>query len=143
MKKLSFGLLLFTLIQLAPQARANCDFGQTIFRDSLYGGLIGATVGALFLVANQSSTNVAPALATGALIGIGGGLVTGIVESSVSDCFRPKKKFNEDEGFSWKLVPMSKNIASGAGDAAHAQYAQAMPLNSNLGEGIFLQYNFR
>jgi hypothetical protein len=67
-------------------ANASCDFGSTIFRDSLYGTALGAGVGALVLVANSSTSNIAPNIATSALVGAGLGMVVGVVELSMSEC---------------------------------------------------------
>ncbi len=139
MKQTLSCLLIFLLLQITPNAQANCNFGQTIFRDSLYGGLIGSVVGALFLVANDSSKNIAPTVATGSLVGIGAGFVTGIVESSTDQCFSSKKKHEEEEGLTFKVTPLSPQISKQVNLYSHAQLT---PVEEKFGEGISLSYMF-
>lgn len=80
---LSSCLLLFPTFQVA---QAECDVGPVLFRDTLFGAAIGVGVGALVLVANQTTDRIAPNLATATLIGAGVGIVVGVVELSLSDC---------------------------------------------------------
>ena len=77
------GIILMPTYQVA---HAQCEVGSVLFKDTLFGAAIGLGVGALVLVANQTSDHIAPNLATATLIGAGVGAVVGVVELSISDC---------------------------------------------------------
>jgi hypothetical protein len=93
---LSSCLLLFPTFQVA---QADCDVGPVLFRDTLFGAAIGVGVGALVLVANQTTDRIAPNLATATLIGAGVGVVVGVVELSLSDCPARRNASVETSGF--------------------------------------------
>ena len=90
-------MLFFSLFSFFNQkAQASCDVGPVLFQDTLYGAGIGTGIGALVLLANSSSNNIAPTLAASALAGIGTGLVVGVVELSLSDCAFGKASKNSE-----------------------------------------------
>jgi hypothetical protein len=88
MKQLSifFFVFILNLLTFIKPAHASCEIGETVFRDTLYGAGIGAGVGGLVLLANSDSKNIGPTMATGALVGVGLGVATGIIEVSLSGC---------------------------------------------------------
>jgi hypothetical protein len=94
---LSSCLLLFPTFHVA---QAECDVGPVLFKDTLFGAAIGVGVGALVLVANQTTDRIAPNLATATLIGAGVGVVVGVVELSLSDCpARHNSAYVDNSGF--------------------------------------------
>ena len=84
-----------------------------MFRDTLFGAGIGLGVGALVLIANQSSDKIAPNLATATLIGAGVGAVVGIVELSLSDCSGRRNAQKKEEGF--RARPMLSFLPQNSG----------------------------
>ncbi len=89
----------FLMLPTFHSAHAQCEVGPVMFRDTLFGAGIGLGVGALVLIANQSSDKIAPNLATATLIGAGVGAVVGIVELSLSDCSGRRNAQKKEEGF--------------------------------------------
>ncbi|MES2614142.1 MAG: hypothetical protein V4591_01870 [Bdellovibrionota bacterium] len=110
--RLFYILSIFTLIASNTQnAFASCEVGPILFRDTLYGAAIGGGVGALVLIANSDSSNIAPTFAASALVGAGAGLLTGIFEISLSNCSGGgggghKKNRDENYGYELKVRPM-------------------------------------
>ena len=70
-----------------------CDgvAGGGIFKDTLYGGGTGLLLGGLYVV-SQDSDDKGKIIANSALGGAGLGLVLGIVEVSVRDCYEPSRQ---------------------------------------------------
>ncbi|APJ04550.1 hypothetical protein [Silvanigrella aquatica] len=100
---LSSCLLLFPTFQVA---QAQCEVGSVLFRDTLLGSAVGLGVGALVMVANQSSTNIAPNLATATLIGAGAGVIIGVVELSLSDCSSSRRSAYASAQSGFKARPL-------------------------------------
>jgi len=108
-KKISISLFALTAaMQSLPSYADSCNAGYLLFRDTLYGAAVGAGVGALILVANQNSNNIAPVLATSTLVGGGVGLGIGILEITLDgDCsFQRNKSHYNESSTSLKASPI-------------------------------------
>ena len=123
-------------------AQAQCEVGTVIVRDTLFGAGIGLGVGALFLVANQNSNNIAPNLATATLIGAGVGAVVGIVELSLSDCSFHK---NAMQKVGFKARPMLTFLPQSTyHEVTHTKSSDSDYFNSlnHLAMGLTVSYTF-
>lgn len=138
---LSTCLLLFPTFQMA---QAECDVGPVLFRDTLFGAAIGAGVGALVLVANQTTDRIAPNLATATLIGAGVGAVVGVVELSLSDCPGRRNAYMETSGF--RARPLFAFLPQNQVDAPHASshFKDKLSIEnlSKVTMGLSLSYTF-
>lgn len=116
---------------LANSAYAQCEVGSTIFRDTLFGAGIGLGVGALVLVANETSTGVAPKLATASLIGAGVGALIGVVEISFnSSCGSGYASQTPKPGFSATPMFAFENTASNS--TSKESFFKKLALGVNL-----------
>ncbi|WP_186647633.1 hypothetical protein [Fluviispira vulneris] len=83
------------LVPSWQSAQAQCEVGPILFRDTLFGAGIGAGVGALVLIANETSDKVPAKIATATLIGAGLGAMVGVIELSLSDCGSGNRHVNK------------------------------------------------
>lgn len=83
---------LLTLLMCSPGVAlarnpACSDLGAgIIFKDSMYGMLLGAIGTGLYVLASDSHKKSGQQIAAGSLIGLGLGAGVGVVETSVRDC---------------------------------------------------------
>lgn len=112
-----FFTILTALFLNSQNVYASCDVGPVLFRDTLYGTGVGAGLGALVLIANSSTTNIAPTVATAALVGAGAGLIVGALEISVSGCMSGSGKKGRDDSYSFgfNMKPMINVVDSNLG----------------------------
>lgn len=142
-------LSLVTCLSIFPiidTAKANCEVGPVLFRDTLFGAGIGLGVGALVLVANQNSNNIAANLATATLIGAGVGVVVGVVELSLSDCAQKQVKNAEEPGFKVKpiLTLLPRQSFDYESKAKQNSFNNGLSLEqlNQVGMGMSLNYTF-
>lgn len=140
-KKVNFILLSSLLILPAFQfAKADCDVGPVLFRDTVFGAAIGTGVGALVMISNQSSDRIAPNLATAALIGAGAGAVVGIVELSFSDCSVKRK--NSGLRATPLISFLPKNQLNSSQSISNSQDVFSLENLNRLGMGFSFVYTF-
>ena len=137
-------LLLLPTFQVA---HAQCEVGPVMFRDTLFGAGIGVGVGALVLIANQNSDNIAPNLATATLIGAGVGAVVGIVELSLSDCSASRRNaLKKEEGFQarpmFSFIPHNSNIETLSVSSVTSKDAMSFDQLNDIAMGVSLSYTF-
>jgi hypothetical protein len=70
-------LLLFYITNFA---HAECDMGPLLFRDTFLGAAVGAGIGVLLQISNQSTDRIAGNIATSTIVGAGVGGMVGVVE---------------------------------------------------------------
>lgn len=81
MKKITALLLALSIFAFSAQAKAADDTMQTTLKDALYGGAIGALVGAAVLFLTDHPGDHVDYIFTGAGVGILGGVAYGLATS--------------------------------------------------------------
>ncbi|MBI5588279.1 MAG: hypothetical protein HY889_07940 [Deltaproteobacteria bacterium] len=81
MKKITVLLLALSIFAFSTQAKAADDTMQTTLKDALYGGAIGALVGAAVLFLTDHPGDHVDYIFTGAGVGILGGVAYGLATS--------------------------------------------------------------
>ncbi|KAB8027985.1 hypothetical protein [Fluviispira multicolorata] len=146
-KTLKFVLTSITfLIPCWQSAQAQCEVGPVLFRDTLFGAGIGAGVGALILVANETSDKVPAKLATATLIGAGVGILVGVVELSFSDCGSGNRHVRNSEQPGFHAEPLfafvNKPIIYGKNLENDTKNPFELANLSNISMGLKVQYTF-
>lgn len=107
---ISLGTIFASLFTVTA-SRAECQLGYTVFRDTLYGGAIGAGIGTLYLVATATTKHLPETIGTASLLGVSGGLIVAGVETYNQDCFGTQVGGSSSE-HSWSLLPSVFNVAA-------------------------------
>jgi hypothetical protein len=148
MKKKALYFLTFLIaIFSVAKSEAACEIGPILFRDTLYGTAVGTGVGALVLLSTSNSSNIAPTLATSALIGAGVGLIVGVVELSYSDCSfggggggkSHRKRDDSYDSYGFNLKPLITIVDTKVNEPS----LQATPQNfgfNKMGGGLTFEF---
>lgn len=141
-KKIYVSVVLISCLQSLP-SHASCDVGPVLFRDTLLGAAVGTGVGALLLIANQSSQNIAPILATGALAGAGVGVIVGAVELHLSCDSSSHRRHRDEEAQAsgWHAHPIV-TVVDHEFHQVSAPHENFQIDTKHLGMGLGLTYYF-
>ncbi len=80
----SLVLVLFLIVSLAPKVQAAEESLQGVFKDSFYGGLVGALIGGALLVFKDDRSEHYEMIGYGAAVGVIAGAVYGLTRAGRS-----------------------------------------------------------